>query len=292
MAFPLHLLFPLGSSLGYVAAVLVLKRSAAFGIGLWRTTFVSNVSIALGFAALWPLGGASLEATRLWQPAVGGALFFLGQVCTFLAIQGDVSVATPVLGVKIILVAFFSTWLLASPVPLQLWCAAALSTAAIALLNRGPSRSGYGLGRTVTMAAGAALSFALSDVLVQKWTPAWGAGRFLPLMFGANCAYSLALVPFFRAPLWTITAQGWRWLLAGCALLALQAASMAYVIGVFGDATAVNIVYSSRGLWSVLAVWLIGHWFANEEQHLGQQVLRGRLLGASLMLVAIVLVIW
>jgi len=77
----------------------------------------------------------------------------------------------------------------------------------------------------------------------------------------------------------------------GTVLLALQAASIAYTLGVYGDATAVNIVYSSRGLWSVIAVWLVGHWFKNEEQHLPRALLRNRFIGAILMLAAIGLVV-
>jgi hypothetical protein len=38
-------------------------------------------------------------------------------------------------------------------------------------------------------------------------------------------------------------------------------------------------------------VWLIGHWFANEEQRLSPAVLRSRLAGAGLMLAAIALVV-
>ena len=71
----------------------------------------------------------------------------------------------------------------------------------------------------------------------------------------------------------------------------LLLAAMLFAIGAFGDATAVNVVYSSRGLWSVLAVWWIGHWFQNDEQHLGPAVLRLRLWGAGLMLAAIALVL-
>jgi drug/metabolite transporter (DMT)-like permease len=291
MAFPLHLLFPLASSLGYVAAVLLLKRSAAFGIGLWRTTFVANATSGLLFGPLWALGGTVPSSGQLWQPAFTALLFFAGQICTFLAIRGEVSVATPVLGLKIILVAFFSTWLLAARVPLVWWLAALLSTVAIAMLHHGQRSSGQPVGLTIVTAASAATAFALSDVVVQKWTPHWGPGRFLPIMFWLLAAYSLVLVPLFREPLRSIPAAGWRWLVPGSVLLALQGASMSYVIGVFGDATAVNIVYASRGLWSVLAVWLIGHWFKNDEQQLGSKVLRGRLVGALLMLAAIGLVL-
>jgi len=43
--------------------------------------------------------------------------------------------------------------------------------------------------------------------------------------------------------------------------------------------------------WSVVAVWLVGHWFANTEAQLGGQVLRWRLAGAALMTAAIVLIV-
>lgn len=297
---PTHLFLPLASSVGYVAGVLLIKRSAAFGVGVWRTTFVSNVMMALVFAPLWWLGGQPLRAELWWQPVVSGTLFFLGQVGTFVALEkGDVSVATPVLGLKIILVAFFSALLLIDPVPLTWWVAAGLSTAAIGLLNRRPRGAGAGakagagrnVGFTIAAAAGAALAFAITDVLVQKWAPAWGAGRYLPVMFGWVGVVSCSLIAKFNSPLRSVPRVAWPWLLAGAWFLAVQAGGMAYTLATFGDATAANIVYSSRGLWSVLAVWWIGHWFSNDEQALGGAVLRGRLWGAGLMLAAIGLVL-
>jgi drug/metabolite transporter (DMT)-like permease len=292
--YSLHLLLPFASSLGYVAGVLLLKRSTVFGVGVWRTTFVANLFLAGCVAPFWLFGGR--EGGEFWQPLVTGCLFFIGQVATFIAIErGDVSVATPVLGAKIILVAFISALLLPDPTPLKWWIAAALSTAAIALLNRRPtgplSPQTRHVGATITAALAAALSFAINDVLVQKWAPAWGVSHFLPLMFGTVAALSFALIPFFSAPLRHIARPAWPWLIGGALLLALQAASIGIAIGAFGDATAVNIVYSSRGLWSVLAVWWIGHWFHNDEQHLGSAVLRLRLWGAGLMLAAITLVL-
>jgi hypothetical protein len=166
-----------------------------------------------------------------------------------------------------------------------------LSTLAIALLNRADQRPHRKVGRTVVEAALSAACFAATDVLVQKWAPAWGVGRFLPLIFLVVAALSVGFVPFFSAPLRSVPGAGWPWLLGGSAALAVQAANMAITLGIFGDATAVNIVYASRGLWSVLAVWLVGHWFNNDEQTLGAAVLRSRLTGAGLMLVAIALVV-
>lgn len=294
MTYPLHLLLPLASSFGYVLAVLLLKRAAAFGVGVWRTTFVSNVAMGACLAPLWGMGGSPLDWSLIWQPMLAGSLFFIGQVGTFVALErGDVSVATPVLGLKIIFVAGLSVLLLPGGIPGVWWVAAGLGTCAIVLLNYRPDRlqPGRALGITIAAAAGAALAFATTDVLVQRWAPVWGVGRYLPLMFAWLAILSLGLVTHFSAPLRAVERPAWPWLAAGAGVLALQAALMAYTLGTFGDATAVNIVYSARGLWSVLAVWWIGHWFENAERHMARAVLQRRLGGALLMLVAIALVV-
>src|SRR4051812_34161303 len=94
---PVHLAFPLLSSLLYVAAALSLKRATERGAGVWRSTFVLNVVAAACFAALLPLGPGQ-GPKPLWQPAVIATLFVAGQVLTMVALnRGDVSVATPVI---------------------------------------------------------------------------------------------------------------------------------------------------------------------------------------------------
>ena len=288
----IHLLFPLASSVAYVFAMLLFKRSGDWGVGVWRTAFISNIAIGLAFSPFWLLGGKELQPALLWQPFVVGLLFLSGQVFGFLSLHyGDVSVATPVMGLKIVLVALGSALLLPDPIPLKWWIAAFLSTLAIVLLSRGESRPRHAVGRTVLSAALAASSFALFDVLVQKWSPAWGVGRFLPLVCGVLALLSFGFIPFFKAPLRTVPKAAWGWLAGGSLLLALQSVMFVYAIGAFGDATAMNIVYSVRGLWSVVAVWLVGHWFANEEQTLAPAILRSRLVGAGLILAAISLVV-
>lgn len=295
MHFPLHLLGPLGASFGYVAAVLLVKRSADYGVGIWRTTFVSNLIIGLCFAPLWLMGGPDVRWSHLWQPLLPGALFFVGQIFTFLAqTKGDVSIATPVMGIKVLMVALASTVLIDEGIPLKWWFAAALSTLGVVLLSQGGGSGGgkkhQRVAMTMLCAAVASSSFATADVLIQKWSPAWGPGRFLPIMFGSVAIASFGIIPLFREPLSAVPRDAWRWLIPGAAIMAIQAAVLSVTMGIWGDATAANIVYSSRGLWSVIAVWLVGHWFQNREQHLGAGVLRWRLAGATAMLAAIILV--
>jgi hypothetical protein len=82
-----------------------------------------------------------------------------------------------------------------------------------------------------------------------------------------------------------------KWLIGGAICLAVQSIMFVSSIAVFGQAAMANVLYSSRGLWSVLAVWFIGHWFHSRELRHGWRVFAGRLLGAGLLLTAILLVL-
>ncbi|HEX5106741.1 MAG TPA: DMT family transporter [Pirellulaceae bacterium] len=286
------LVLPLASAMMYVIGALLLRRAADYGVGFWRTTFVANLICVVVFAPLWLLGG-TFHLELLWQPAVVALLFILGSVLNFISLdRGDVSIATPVLGIKIILVALFSTLFGGQFVPLKVWLAAALSTTAIALLNRTRATRHHHVTSTILAAGSSAASFALFDVLVQKWSPAWGLGRFPPIMLGFVAIYVLGLVPRFPGPLKAIPGPAWLWLLSGSLVMAVQSLIFVGTVAAFGHATTANVIYSSRGLWSVVVVWIIGHWFHNTEQQLGSGIFRWRLVGSALMLAAIALVLW
>ena len=288
----LPLLLSLTAAIVYAAAVLLVKRAAELGAGVWRTAFVATMTVAVAFQPLLLLGG-TWRPDLWWQPVAAAACFVAGQWFTFLSLEtGDVSVATPVLGIKILLVAVLATLLAGDELRWQLWVAAVLATAAVALLNR---RSGTGahhaVGRTIGLAGIAALAYALFDVLVQKWSPAWGVGRFLPATLAAAGVFSLVFVARFRAPLSALPRAAWPWLIGAVLALALQSLLFVTTIAQWGQVAAANVMFSSRGLWSVLFVWLLGHWVRSREQQLGAGVLGGRLAGATLMLSAIALVL-
>jgi len=291
---PVHLLIPLACALLYVLAALTIKRAAAFGVGVWRTSFVANWIMAAVFLPWWfALGGRFHPIADYWQPAVTALCFLGGQIFIFLALsKGDVSVTTPVMGTKVIMVALFSSLLRVGDVPLKWWIGAALSAGAVALLHAGEKHGQRRqVGTAVMLATASALSYGLGDVLMQKWVPAWGTASYFPAMFLLVGVYSFAFVPFFSAPLSALSGEAWRWVSLGGVLLALNNAGVVLTLGIWGGATAVNIVYSVRGLFSVLAVWAIGHWFASTEQNLAPGVLRSRFVGAALMIGAIALVL-
>ena len=289
---PLPVLFPLLAATLYAAGAMLVKRSADLGVGVWRTAFVANIACGLLFQPLLLLGG-TLHPELWWQPAVVAVCFVAGQWLTFISLdRGDVSVATPVLGLKIILVATLATLLGGQVLRWQLWVAAILATGGIALLNRrGGLSAHHNVGRTIVTAGLAAAAYAIFDVLVQKWSPAWGPGRFLPLALGLSGVFSLVFVFRFRAPLSAIPRAAWPWLIGGTLTMGIQSVIFVFTVANWGNAAQSNVVYSSRGLWTVVLIWVFGHWVKSREQQLGGNVLAWRLAGAVLMMAAIVLVL-
>ncbi|HMJ90807.1 MAG TPA: DMT family transporter [Candidatus Acidoferrum sp.] len=286
-------LLPLLSAVIYVAGALFLKRAGELGAGIWRIAWVCNFTAALVFVPMALLGGTLRPWHDFWQPAVVALLFVAGQVFTFRSLEvGDISVATPVLGLKIILVGFFTTVLLRDQLTPTLWIAAVLSTAAVALLNITRGTTHRRIGLTIAMSSFAAIAYALFDVLVQRWSPSWGIGRFLPVMMAFVALYSLPICAFSEVRRSNASFRpAARWLMAGALCFAVQSIMFVSTIALFGEATVANVLYSARGLFSVLAVWLVGHWFKNREQHLGPRVLTWRLCGAALLMLAIALVL-
>lgn len=289
----LPLLLALGSAALFAVAALLVKRASDLGAGLWRTAFVANLMTVVVFQPLWLLGG-DWQPDLWWQPVVTALCFSGGQFLTFLAFEtGDVSVAAPVMGIKILLVAVLVSWWAGEALRWQLWVATLLASAGVAVLNAsgGAGRPRFRVGRTVLIASAAAAAYAVFDVLTQLWSPRWGLGRFLPLTVTCGGLLAFLYVPRFRGSLADISGPTWRWLLAGTAAMGVQSAGISGVIAFWGGAAPVNVVYGSRGLWSVLVVWVAGAWVGSRERAAGPVVLRARLAGAALMLGAISLVL-
>jgi drug/metabolite transporter (DMT)-like permease len=130
---PLATILPLAAALGYTFAALMLKRATERGVGPWRVTFLTNWIAALVFAPWWFTGGAEVSWENTAHAVACGGAFFTGQIFTFLALtRGDVSVATPVLGTKVLFVALFGVLLAGEKLTPTLWLAALITAVAAA----------------------------------------------------------------------------------------------------------------------------------------------------------------
>jgi drug/metabolite transporter (DMT)-like permease len=292
-AIPPYLIVPLLLGLLYSIAAMAYKRAMQEGMDIWRIIFFSNLTTAILLLPLLLVATLPLPQASFYQPLLASLAFFTGITLNVLALQsGDVSIATPLLGTKVLFVALFTTVVLSEPVQATLWLAAVLVVVSLWIL-RGPGRNLIGrFWPTVLLALSSSASFALCDVFFQAWARIWGIGIFIPSVFTMVCALSCGLRIRFPQRTGALSGKGLKWLIAGCILNGLQTLGMFICVSLFehpNAATAINVVYNSRVIWSVALVWAVGQWFGNIEREQGLKVMMGRLAGSMLLLGAIVL---
>jgi len=289
---PIHFLLPALSAILYAGSSLFSKRALSEGAGILRLSFVTNIGFFFAFLPMALLDEGPPQWGQVHWPILAGVGFFLGHVLTYTAIRlGDVSVQAPMMGTKVVFVATFSVLIGAGPVPLAWWIGAGLTAVAIFLLGFSDWSNRRAVWKTAAMALAASAVFGLTDALVMKHAREFGSGHFLAVVNTVMLALSFGMIPFFQEPLSAIPKRAWGWLLGGAACMAIQALGIGSAIAFWGDATAVNIIYASRGLWGIVLVWFIGSWFGNRERDAGGAVMGRRLLGALLLCTAIALVL-
>lgn len=281
---------PLIAAILYAIASLFLQRASRGGVGPWRTTFFSNLVLGIFFIP-WFISGYSLLPFHLWyQPIICGALFFGGQLFGILAFdKGNISIATPVMGTKVIFMALISAFWLKTMPTLSIWIACFLTTIGIFFL-RGNNNGNVKDGRifpSFIFAMLTALFFGLSDLLFQDWARDVPAEGFAPTMFMANLFFSFFLIPFFTKKK-NIQPVAWKHLFFATLFIGIQTIAIAYTIATYGQAILVNIFFASRGIWSILAVLFIGK-YMNITEVTDPKTLTRRLIGASLLLAAIII---
>lgn len=294
---PLHLLFPLFSSVVFVLGMMLAKQAIVRGASPWTGTFLGNLWLALIWAGVAIVRGEVIPVEAWGDAALIGLLFVLGQLFTYLAFQfGDVSVATPVFGVKVLMVAALTSLLAGINVPGIVWAAGAMACVGIILIqwsgghsvtDAPPGRRGL----TIMLALGAAFCLSLFDVCLQTCARSWNSYSFLPIMFGAAGVLSLVFLPKVDRPQRLRELKATKWMLGGTLLMAVQAMSMCFSLAEFGDAPRINIVYALRGLWGVILAWLLARTLGTNEATLSRSVMLRRLAGALLLTAAVLMAI-
>ncbi len=283
------IVIPLCSALGYTFAAMALKR-AMDGGHPWRVLFIVNLIGAVLFQTWLLFGGQPYAPVHVLHAVLAGTAFFVGQVFTFIAIsRGDISIATPVLGTKVIFVALLVFFTGGEQLGWKLWVATFLTSLALALLGGEWKANRERLLVSVAFSFLAAVAFAATDVMQQLWVRDLGFGHFAPVMFATVGLLSFALIPFFSAPLRRMPRPMVVWACGGGLLLTVQAMGIAYCIWAYHEVTVTNVLYNTRGLWSVALVWVVGHWFANSERQVGGAIMARRLIGALILLAAVYL---
>jgi drug/metabolite transporter (DMT)-like permease len=238
------------------------------------------------------------NASGFWGAILAGTALFLGRICAIRALShGDLSHATPILGTKTVFVAVLTSFFLEDPITPGLMSGAILTSLAVTLLSITPTplAKSWWPGKfdraTTLWALLAAFFFALTDIVVQKFARLLGVGWFQPLMFSTLALLTpLLFLPKLSRPssLHNLLPPPSRsGVLAGSAVIGFQTSLVILVIGIFGHATATNVVYAARGLWAVLLEGAAGGGAAANDR----RILILRLTGAALLLAAVALAV-
>jgi drug/metabolite transporter (DMT)-like permease len=293
---PLHLLFPLASSILFVFGMMFAKKAISGGASPWTNTVTSNAWLAATWGAIGAVQGVPLSFAAWWQAALVAAAFVAGQLLTYLAFQyGDVSVATPIFGVKVVIVAIMLSLLGGETVAARVWLGAVLAAVGVAVVQagaRGPASGHLTPGHavlTVLLALLAAVALSFFDLGMQTWGRQSGAAPFLSAVFLLTGVYSCGFLPWVDGPARLRRLRVLKPLVIGSLLMAVQAMSMSYSLGRFGDAARINIVYALRGLWAVALAWLLARTFGGAEARHSLPVMLLRLAGAVLLTLAVLI---
>ena len=281
------------AALGYTAASFFLKSALGKGAKAAQVNLCANLGVAMVVQPLWFIQSPEIPNAPLILPAMACLTFFAGQVFTFAALSsGDVSVATPLLGTKIILVTALNALLFSVPIPGRWWIAAVAASLATAIIAGGiRGWKGNGVGRTIIFSFTAASFFSLTDVLVQHWAGNYDPLAFLPTMFGGVGLVAILYYLIIDRSAFLISARTAPSLAVGATLLGLQCGLVFLALAWSRDATAVNVVYSLRTLMSVLCAWAFGRWFGLGEATTSRKIMLQRTIGALLLFGAILLIL-
>ena len=290
------LFIPLLASFLYALGSWGLKLGLRCGAHPRIVTALSNLSMAGWSAPLVFFFPGQPNSPGFWGALLAGTSLFIGRLCAIRALaHGDLSHATPLLGTKTVFVAILTSLFLDEPITSGLMAGAILTSVAVALLSISPKEKSWWPKRFDRITTGwallAAFFFALTDITVQKFARSLGIGWFQPLMFATLVLLTpLLFLPEFRqlrpSSLFLPPASRMG-SLVGSAVIGFQTSLVILVIGLFGHATATNVIYAARGLWAVLLEGAAGGGTASGDR----RVLALRLTGATLLLAAVALAV-
>lgn len=285
---PVYLLIPLVSAIIYALGSILVKRALKEGVSMDQTFHITNFMVGIVFLPFLFLETSEIDWSLVWKPIVMGTMFFVGNWLTFVGIKrGDVSLVTPIMGTKVVFVAIGTVVLTGAMPSGPLWFAAILTAIGIFIMGIADMQGHHKIAFTVVIALASACMFGVCDVIVAWWSIGFGAPTFLAVGSITVAVFSAVLWLFQKRPNLRLTGSQKRWTWWAALLIGLQAVGMGVALSYFDDATGVNVVYASRGLWTIVLVVVFGAALGNSEVHDTGKAFLWRVVGTVVLTAAI-----
>jgi drug/metabolite transporter (DMT)-like permease len=289
---------PLIAALIYTITSFLIRRALRGGINIALQFAVTNIFTVLivGVAALFLSEGKLV--LNSWWPAVTIVLFLSGQLLVMTALRlGDSSIQTPLMGVKVLFAPIVVAIGFTDVVPREIWIAAVLATVAVFLIGfrRDTARAFQALPVAATI--GSAVIFATSDTIIAEMSGPLGNAAFLATLLLGVGILSVpvgvgGLIAQLRAGASRPGGPAVRALIGGSVLMGVQFALFVTALSLFSNSPRTNVLYSTRGLWSVALLYLLNR--AGQGHHMEQApmgVIARRFVGAALLVAAVVVAV-
>lgn len=280
------------SAIIYAVAAVFSKQALSRGAGILRLSFAVNLVFLPIFSTLLVRHEVVIDWGSVYLPVITGVLFFAAQIFTFSAIRvGDVSLQTPIMGTKAVFAVIIAAICGTEVVGLPMFAAAFVAMLGVGFLGF----SGNGVDRvavSIVLALLSSLFFAGTDTMVGFYAGSFGVPAFLFITFLTNALLSFGLIPFFKEPLSATPKNAWPWILTACFLMGIQALLLNYTLGRYQHVAEINVLYSTRGLWSVIFGAVAVRMFHESGQTSQRRIYILRFVGAFLMCVAIAILFY
>jgi drug/metabolite transporter (DMT)-like permease len=313
----LELAGPLFAAFLYSLSTLFTRRALQGGMPVSAQLAAQNYfSVGIVGVTAYVASGGVLVENWSW-PLVGACFFLAGQLLVVLALRvGDSSIQTPIMGLKVLFVSAVVAVGFGETVSLETWVAAALAAGAVFLIGYRPERKGSYQSAPVLAAVGATMVFAGSDSILAEVSGELGRASFLASLLLVLAVLTLpilalalrdtaaaAMRPPAAAPgplrrgvprpgagrgMQRLQPGAVRDLVIGSTFMALQFGLFASVLMVYSHAPSANVLFNTRGLWSVVFLWVLnraGH--GHHMEHASGGLIARRFVGAALLVAAV-----
>lgn len=280
------------AALGYAASMLLVKRAYQGGIRPYQYLIAASFFQLIIYGVILGFAEFPGDFSEMGLLILGAFVFIGAQALTVLAVyHGDASIQTPVMGAKVIFVSLLNVSVLSASLTTDMWIGTIGAATAVFLLGWSRRSGGHPTLPGVLLALGSALLFACSDILIVYASEGLDPLFVVSFIMASSALVMLLSLPFVKSSHFRIPRGALPWLLSGSAVFVGQTVIFGLALAFFRTPTLINIMFSTRGIWSLVLLLLFGQLIGIHEAGIERGATTLRVLGAIVMTVAVVVVL-